>query len=198
MMGRLATMHPPGQSRSSIIAVTSTAPGLDPRSLPPARVRPRRPNLLFRLGLAARVAVLTAGVGLLAACGPPSSLPPPVSPTERGGIAFIGPECVGVSSCLLGHVVAAETAAPMARATIFFEREDTPEAKTEADVEAVVRIARITDEDGVFTVVDAPAGRYRLTVYKEGRKYEVRGLELGQPGTTVVPVRLPPVRTSGA
>lgn len=140
--------------------------------------------------------MLTAGIGLLAACGPPSSLPPPVSPTERGGIAFIGPECVGVASCLLGHVVAAETAAPMARATIFFEREDTPLAKTEEDAEAVVRIARITDEDGVFTVVDAPAGRYRLTVYKEGRKYEVRGLELGQPGTTVVPVRLPPVRAS--
>lgn len=193
MMGRLATMHPPGQSRSPIIAETSAAPGLDPRSPPLARVRPRRPNLLSRLR--ARLAVL-AGVGLLAACGPPSSLPPPVSPTERGGIAFIGPECVGVSSCLLGHVIAAETAAPLARATIFFEREDAPEAKTEEDAEAVVRIARITDEDGVFTVVDAPAGRYRLTVYKEGRKYEVRGLELGQPGTTVVPVRLPPVRAS--
>jgi|GEM_PF-1295700 len=194
MMGRLATMHPPGSSRSSIIAETSAAPGLDPRSPPPARVRPRRPNLRSRL--AARLAALAVGVGLLAACGPPSLLPPPVSPTERGGIAFIGPACVGVSSCLLGHVVAAETAAPMARATIFFEREDTPEAKTEEDAEAVVRIARITDDDGVFTVVDAPAGVYRLTVYKEGRKYEVRGLELGQPGTTVVPVRLPPVRAS--
>ncbi|MEM6991907.1 MAG: carboxypeptidase-like regulatory domain-containing protein [Myxococcota bacterium] len=141
------------------------------------------------------VATAVFGVVLCAtalACGPrPYDARPPVTPAGRGGISLIGPECAGVHSCLMGQVVAAETATPLARATIFLEREDAPNAETEDDVEASVRIMRITDDEGVFTVVDAPAGRYRLAVYKEERQYEVRGLTLGEPGTTMVPVRLP-------
>ncbi|MBL4684261.1 MAG: hypothetical protein JKY37_06710 [Nannocystaceae bacterium] len=93
----------------------------------------------------------------------------------------------------MGQVVAAESATPLSQATIFLEREEAPDATTEDDVETSVRIMRITDDEGVFTVIDAPAGRYRLAVYKEERRYEVRGLLLDAPGTIMVPVRLPKV-----
>jgi hypothetical protein len=75
----------------------------------------------------------------------------------------------------------------MARAAVFLEREEGP-----AKADGPVRIVTITDDQGVFAVADAPSGRYRLAVYKEERQLEVRGLELGAPGTTMVPVRLPP------
>lgn len=105
---------------------------------------------------------------------------------RRGGITLIRARCASVESCLLGQVVAAETAAPMARAAVFLERED---GEGES---GPVRIVTVTDDQGVFSVADAPTGRYRLAVYKEERQLEVRGLELGAPGTTMVPVRLPP------
>ena len=132
-----------------------------------------------------------ATLALVGGCGRAVATVSPAAHDHRGGIAVIGPACAGVESCLLGQVVAAESAAPLARATIFLEREDVPNAQTEEEVEKAVKIMRITDDQGVFTVIDAPAGRYRLAVYKEERKYEVRGLDLGGPGTTMVPVRLP-------
>ena len=75
----------------------------------------------------------------------------------------------------------------MARAAVFLEREDAGKSEPKNE-----RIMRLTDEQGVFTVEDAPVGRYRLAVYKDARSLEVRGLSLGARGTTMVPVRLPP------
>jgi hypothetical protein len=66
------------------------------------------------------------------------------------------------------------------RAAVFLEREG-PESLV---------IMRLTDDQGVFTVVDAPAGNYRVAVYKDARRIEARGLELGAPGTMVVPIRI--------
>lgn len=64
--------------------------------------------------------------------------------------------------------------------------------KDDAKTQSPDPILRLTDDQGVFTVVDAPAGRYRLSVYKDARQIVATGLELGAPGTTIVPVRLPP------
>jgi hypothetical protein len=111
---------------------------------------------------------------------------PSTSPAGRGGVTFIRAKCAQVHSCLLGQVVAAESSAPMARAAIFLERE------ADDDIESnPVRILTLTDDQGVFTVADAPRGRYRLAIYKDARRLEARGLELGAPGTVLVPVRLP-------
>jgi hypothetical protein len=112
----------------------------------------------------------------------------PVSPAGRGGVTFIRAKCAEVQSCLLGQVVAAESSAPMARAAIFLEREADDSIDS-----SPVRILTLTDDQGVFTVVDAPQGRYRLAIYKDARRLEARGLELGAPGTVMVPVRLPAI-----
>lgn len=107
-----------------------------------------------------------------------------VTPATRGGVTFIAPRCALVRSCLVGQVTAADTSAPLSRAAVFLERDDRDGPG--------VRILTLTDDQGVFTVVDAPTGRYRLAIYKDARRLEARGLRLGEPGTTLVPVRLPP------
>jgi hypothetical protein len=106
-----------------------------------------------------------------------------VTPVTKGGVTFIAPRCAEVRSCLVGQVTAADTSAPLSRAAVFLERDDRDGPG--------VRILTLTDDQGVFTVVDAPTGRYRLAIYKDARRLEARGLKLGEPGTTLVPVRLP-------
>lgn len=105
-----------------------------------------------------------------------------------GGVTFISPRCPAAHSCLLGQVIAAETANPLVNAAVFLELEEQDRAEGKP-----VRFLRLTDDQGVFTVVDAPAGRYRLAIYADERKLGANGLVLGAPGTTVVPVRMPPV-----
>jgi hypothetical protein len=123
---------------------------------------------------------LTAGC--LSAGGP---LPDVVTPSRIGHVEFIGPRCPEVRSCLVGRVEAAETATPLPRAAVFLERESEATEKP-------VRILTLTDDQGVFTVMDAPVGTYRLAIYKDARRIERRGLKLGAPGTMLVPVRLSP------
>jgi hypothetical protein len=108
---------------------------------------------------------------------------PSAAPVTKGGVTFISPRCAEVRSCLVGQVTAADTSAPLSRAAVFLERDDRDGPG--------VRILTLTDDQGVFTVVDAPTGRYRLAIYKDARRLEARGLKLGEPGTTLVPVRLP-------
>lgn len=107
----------------------------------------------------------------------------PVRP-QHDTISILSPRCVGVRSCVLGHVTAAGTAAPVAEAAVFLERE-----REQHEAEPI-RIVALTDEQGVFVVDDPPPGRYRLAVYKGEGSVEVAGLELGRDGTTVLPVRL--------
>lgn len=128
--------------------------------------------------------LLAVLVGTATGCLASAPRAPIVDPARRGGVTFVQARCASVTSCLLGQVTAADTAAPMARAAVFLEREP-------GQGETPVRIVTVTDDQGVFAVEDAPAGHYRLAVYKEERRLEVRGLELGLPGTTMVPVRLP-------
>ena len=127
-------------------------------------------------------------VVLAAGCVASAPRAPVIDPSfglgTRGGVTLIRARCAKVQSCLLGHVIAADTAAPMAQAAVFLEREKSEKGDA-------VRIVTVTDDQGVFTIEDAPTGRYRLAVYKEERRLEVRGLQLGAPGTTMVPVRLP-------
>jgi hypothetical protein len=104
-----------------------------------------------------------------------------------GGVTMVTPRCVEVRSCLLGQVVAAESATPLARAAVFLVREPLESSEAEP-----LRIVRLTDEQGVFTVADAPAGRYSVSVFKEARRISASGLELGNPGTLMVPIRMPP------
>lgn len=164
-------------------------------------------------------ASLLAGLALGPGCQVQAPTNPPASSVNRGGVTFVRARCASASSCLLGQVVAAETAIPLARATVFLEREDdeaeqdeaAPAAaahaaatrddptRDEADREVArgedepepVEITTLTDDQGVFAIEEPPAGRYRLQVFKRERRLEVRGLALGEPGTTMVPVRLP-------
>ncbi len=86
----------------------------------------------------------------------------------------------------MGQVVTAETAAPLPQATIFLKRE-----ADSGEVTDTVGITAITDYQGVFSIEEPPAGLYWLKVYSRARRLEVHGLELGEPGITMVPVRLP-------
>jgi hypothetical protein len=99
-------------------------------------------------------------------------------------ISIFSPHCAGLSSCVVGHVTTPGSAAPVAEAAVFFEREP------EGDETEPVRILALTDEQGVFVVDEPPAGRYRIAVYKDASHVEVIGLELGGPGTTMLLVRL--------
>ena len=113
--------------------------------------------------------------------------PSPVSSEDRlGSVTYIRARCAAVDSCLVGHVVASDTARGMPEAAVFLVRE-----AGESEDGKPVRILTLTDSQGVFTVEDAPAGRYRLAVYKDSRKVEKRGIKLGAPGTTVMPIRMP-------
>ena len=125
------------------------------------------------------------GAVLLGGCRvmPPSQ--PPVH--SLGGVTIVSARCAEVRSCLLGRVVAAETSAPLARAAVFL----VPEPHADSD-DTPTQIVRMTDEQGVFTVADAPAGHYSVSVYKDARKITAAGLELGTPGTQMVPIRLAP------
>lgn len=116
-------------------------------------------------------------------------LPSAQSPVRAlGGVTIVAPRCVEVRSCLLGRVVAAETSAPLARAAVFI----VPDPDSAGADGQPAQIVRMTDEQGVFTVADAPAGHYSVSVYKDARRITAPGLELGTPGTQVVPIRLPP------
>lgn len=123
-------------------------------------------------------------ITIMSACAGQPAPTRTTAPATRGGVTFIAPRCAEVRSCLVGQVTAADTSAPLSRAAVFLERDDRDGPD--------VRIVTLTDDQGVFTVVDAPTGRYRLAIYKDARRLEARGLKLGEPGTTLVPVRLPP------
>ena len=116
---------------------------------------------------------------------PPTAAP--VAELHRGGATLIGPRCVEVDSCLMGRVVAAETADPIPHASVFLRRE----GGSSEDPGEVIAV-RLTDDQGVFTIQNPEAGRYRLAVYKQDRSFELRGFDLGAPGTVWVPIRLPP------
>lgn len=103
---------------------------------------------------------------------------------QHDTISILSPRCAGVRSCVVGHVTASGTAAPVAEAAVFLEREADPERGEP------LRILTLTDEQGVFVVDDPPPGSYRLAVYKGDSSVEVAGVELGRDGTTVLPVRL--------
>ncbi len=94
----------------------------------------------------------------------------------------IEPRCDGARACVLGHVVVAETADPVPGAAVFVAGRDRRGRE--------VRFVTRTDDEGVFTVPDPPEGVYRVAIYKDARYAEARGLRLGEPGTTVLPVRL--------
>lgn len=130
------------------------------------------------------VTAIVFGLHTLTGCAGAPAPRNEITPARAGGVTFIRPRCAGVESCLLGQVVAAESATPLSRAAVFLEREQD-------DAEQPIRILTLTDDQGVFTIADAPKGRYRLAVYKDARHVEARGLKLGAPGTTVVPVRMP-------
>jgi len=129
------------------------------------------------------LSLLLAALVLGPACRAPAPTNPPVGAANRGGVTFVRARCASASSCLLGQVVTAETATPLAHATIFLEREE--------GAGDAVEITTLTDDQGVFAIEEPPAGRYRLQVFKRERRLEVHGLALGEPGTTMVPVRLP-------
>lgn len=130
----------------------------------------------------------------------------PAGQSSRGGVTLLAPRCASASSCVVGHVTAAESGSPLSHAAVFlqFEAATTPvtgeaqgEAEGEAEGEAGAEtspgwILALTDEQGVFEIDDPPPGRYRMSVYAPPREIEMGGIELGARGTTVVPVRLPP------
>lgn len=97
---------------------------------------------------------------------------------------MVPPRCSGIEVCVLGHVTAAGTTAPVAKATVFLEREQQP------GEDQPLRLYALTDELGVFIFEEPAPGNYRLAVYKEDSSVELGGLELGEPGTTLLPIHL--------
>lgn len=159
-------------------------------------IRPSRSSVSV-----ARTRLGRAGIGaLLGLCGCFATQSPSTTsaPERRGAgeVTLISPRCVGATSCVLGHVTAAENGAPLSRVAVFLEPLTADLAETEpspADGEPSPRgptILALTDDQGVFTVVDPPPGAYRIAVYARSRKAEVRGLEIESKGTTMVPIRL--------
>lgn len=128
-----------------------------------------------------RRALPTCALLLAIGCAPAQRAA--VAPAARDTISVVSPRCAGVRSCLLGHVTVANSAAPVAQAAVFLERElpgsDRPQL-----------ILRLTDEQGVFAVHDPPPGSYRIAVYKADSRVEVMGMQLGGEGTIMLPVRL--------
>lgn len=117
---------------------------------------------------------------LSSACATRSPAPEPV----RSTVSIVPPRCAQIRACVLGHVTVAGSTAPVAKATVFLEREQ------QADEDEALRLYALTDELGLFVFEEPPPGNYRLAVYKEDSSVEVGGLELGAPGTTLLPVRL--------
>lgn len=132
-----------------------------------------------------RTAEPTPRDDVLRRCGRRTTPSSTVAFVRTPGVDVLRPRCADVRSCLLGQVTAAETSQPLSRAAVFLEREDTGDDRP-------VRLQTLTDDQGVFTLVDVPSGHYRIAVYTDARRCEAYGLELGMPGTTMVPVRLPP------
>jgi hypothetical protein len=110
----------------------------------------------------------------------------------RGGVTLLAPRCADASSCVVGHVTAAESGSPLSHAAVFLQLEAETADSAEPAEEDPRWILALTDEQGVFEIDDPPPGRYRLSVYAPPREIEMVGVELGARGTTVVPVRLPP------
>ena len=129
----------------------------------------------------ARARARLAGLALLA-CACAGQQPGPE--LARNTVTIVPPHCAQLSACVLGHVTVVGTTAPVAKATVFLERE------LQAEESEPLRLYALTDELGVFIFEEPPPGRYRLAVYKEDSSVEVGGLELGAPGTTLLPVRL--------
>lgn len=113
------------------------------------------------------------------ACAAPSATRP-----AKDIVTIVTPRCQGAEICVLGHVTAIGSAAPVAEASVFLERELAP-----GEDEPVVLIG-LTDAQGVFTFEEPPPGNYHLAIYKEDSGVELSGLTLGEPGITVLPVRL--------
>lgn len=114
-----------------------------------------------------------------------------IAPVQsRDRVTWLAPRCAGVRSCLLGRVTASESAIPLARAAVFLQLQskDGDGAKNAEGV----RLQALTDDEGVFTIADPPPGRYRIAVFKGARSAELRGVELGGAGTTLVPVVMAP------
>lgn len=137
------------------------------------------PMLLARLSFVP-VFVLLLGATLGCVAGGQG----PVSPPQRDTISILSPRCAGIRSCVLGHVTAASSAAPVAQAAVFLVRD------AELGEQEPVRFLTLTDEQGVFIVGDPPPGSYRIAIYKDDSGVEVSGMELGDEGTTLLPVRL--------
>jgi hypothetical protein len=122
--------------------------------------------------------LLSLGVALGCVAGTPE--PEPL----HDSISIFSPRCAGLRSCVVGHVTAPGTSAPVAEAAVFLVRELEP------GEQEPVRILALTDEQGVFVVDEPPVGSYRIAVYKHASHVEVIGMELGGPGTTMLLVRL--------
>jgi hypothetical protein len=125
-------------------------------------------------------AAVALGIGAVLGCVAGTPEPKPL----HDSISIFSPRCAGLRSCVVGHVTAPGSAAPVAEAAVFLVRELAP---GEAEP---VRILALTDEQGVFVVDEPPQGSYRIAVYKDASHVEVIGMELGGPGTTMLLVRL--------
>ena len=150
-----------------------------------------------RTRLGAHMAWVAATVALLSGCAAPAAYQRTApAPSVAGEVTLISPRCVGARSCVLGHVTAAESGAPLSQVAVFLQpmsaaTEPTKE-RAEAEGSSPGMILALTDDQGVFTVVDPPPGDYRIAVYARSRKAEVRGLKIETQGTTMVPIRLTP------
>ncbi len=147
---------------------------------------PERPPSDPAPGLWVRASLAGLALSLSSLCACALRLPQTGDrvPVGRDTISILSPRCAGVESCLLGHVTTAGSSDPVAKAAVFLERDPAPGEPR------AVRIQTLTDEQGVFTIMNPPPGNYRIAIYKNASSIEVMGMELGRRGTTVLPIRL--------
>jgi hypothetical protein len=131
------------------------------------------------------------------------------APNAGSHVQVLAPRCAASGAALVGSVVDRDGGEPVGLAAVFIDgREgasappigagsaavpgsDPPaSASKDASPSAPTVLVTRTDEQGVFTLCDPPSGRYRVAVYARDRRVEVRGVQLGQPGVTLVRVAL--------
>lgn len=140
-----------------------------------------------------------------------------VAPELGSQVQVLAPRCAASGAALVGSVVDRDGGEPVGLAAVFIDgrdastsapqgastsdasnAEDTaPTPSTPGGTQPSVIVTR-TDDQGVFTICDPPSGLYRVAVYARDRRVEVRGVQLGQPGITLVRVALGVSTVSGS
>jgi hypothetical protein len=159
---------------------------------------------------AARTVAVAISVLVTSGCTPSvDGVSASAAPELGSRVQVLAPRCAASGAALVGSVVDRDGGEPVGLAAVFLDARDVSASAVEraasseasvandsantprtTKVETPPLIVTRTDEQGVFTICDPPSGLYRVAVYARDRRVEVRGVQLGQPGVTLVRVAL--------